>query len=418
MELFGLADCNNFYCSCERVFHPNLWNKPVVVLSNNDGCVVSLSNEAKALGIKRGAVFFQIKNLIELHKVAVFSSNYNLYGDMSKRVMSLMSNYTSHLDVYSIDEAFLDFSEMGKNFDLHSYGVSMVKKIKKGTGIPISLGIAPTKTLAKMASKFARKYERYSGCCIIDNDKKREKALKLFDIEDVWGIGRQFNKKLKAFGIETAYDFTQQSESWVKGQLKTVGWRTWKELRGESCISIEELPHKQSICTSRSFPDKGYQDIESLIANFTATCVRKLREQKTCAESITIFAGTSRFNHSTPSDRIFQTYHFPMGTSDLQEIVGAAVSLVRQYKKKGEFWYKNAGVILWRIVRENEVQGNLFDERNREKQELLMKALDEINKKNGYDFVRLAVQEKFETMQKYKSKQYTTNLKEIIVVKV
>ena len=186
MQLFGLADCNNFFCSCERVFQPtNLWNRPVVVLSNNDGCVVALTNEAKAVGIKRGSVFYQIQDVIEKEKVAVFSSNYNLYGDMSRRVMSLLSNFTPQLDVYSIDEAFLDFSNRVDIEDLHSYGANIVKTIKKGTGIPISLGIAPTKTLAKMASKFAKEYKGYDGCCIIDTDEKRETALKLFDVEDV-----------------------------------------------------------------------------------------------------------------------------------------------------------------------------------------------------------------------------------------
>ena len=208
MQLFGLADCNNFYCSCERVFHPDLRNKPVVVLSNNDGCVIARSEESKALGIGMGEVFYQVKDKLEKNNVAVFSSNYNLYGDMSRRVMSLLSTYTPKLDIYSIDEAFLDLSDMGSQEWLTTYCRGMVKDITKGTGIPISLGVAPTKTLAKMASKFAKKYKGYQSVCLIDTDEKREKALRLFPVEDVWGIGHRHTKKLAYHGIHTAWDLT------------------------------------------------------------------------------------------------------------------------------------------------------------------------------------------------------------------
>ena len=235
MELFGLVDCNNFYCSCERVFHPDLIGKPVVVLSNNDGCVIARSNEAKALGLKMGDPFYQVKDMLEKNNVAVFSSNYNLYGDMSKRVMSLLSRYTPKLTQYSIDEAFLDFSGMD---NLQEYGKEIVRRIVKGTGIPVSLGIAPTKTLAKMASKYAKKYKGYEGVCLIDTDEKREKALKLFEIGDVWGIGHRNTKKLEYYGIKSARDLTQKSASWVQKELSVTGLRTWKELQGESCISI------------------------------------------------------------------------------------------------------------------------------------------------------------------------------------
>ncbi|MBQ4589304.1 MAG: Y-family DNA polymerase, partial [Bacteroidaceae bacterium] len=203
--MFGLADCNNFYCSCERVFHPDLRNKPVVVLSNNDGCVIARSEESKALGIKMGDVFYQVKDVLEKNGVAVFSSNYNLYGDMSRRVMSLLSTYTPKLDIYSIDEAFLDLTGMGDMEYLSSYCKQMVRDITKGTGIPISLGVAPTKTLAKLASKYAKKHKGYEGVCFIDTEEKREKALRLFPVEDVWGIGYRHAKKLAYHGIHTAW---------------------------------------------------------------------------------------------------------------------------------------------------------------------------------------------------------------------
>ena len=425
MELFGLADCNNFYCSCERVFHPDLIGKPVVVLSNNDGCVIARSEESKALGIKMGDVFYQVKDKLEEHNVAVFSSNYNLYGDMSRRVMSLLSQYSPKIDVYSIDEAFLDLSGMGTSEQLTEYCKKMVKHIGKGTGIPISLGIAPTKTLAKMASKFAKKYKGYEGVCLIDTDEKREKALKLFPVEDVWGIGYRSVEKLNYYGIKTAWDLTQKSESWVKRELTVTGVRTWKELRGESCISIEELPHKKSICTSRSFADQGLNklsDVEETIANFAAQCSRKLREQHTVCNSITIFAHTSRFRQDLPQSYIYQTTNLPVPSNDQQELVSMAVKMLRaNWREDNRFFYKKAGVIVWGISRDNAIQTNLFDNVDREKQAALAKAIDAINRKNGHNKIRVAVQgnEKgWQLKKEYISKQYTTNLDDVIVLKV
>ena len=222
MQLFAVADCNNFYCSCERVFHPELVGKPVVVLSNNDGCVIARSEEAKKLGLKMGDPFFQVRELLERERVAVFSSNYTLYGSMSGRVMSLLSQYTPTLDVYSIDEAFLDLSDMGDSRYIKRYGEQIASRVHKATGIPISVGIAPTKTLAKMGSKFAKKYKGYRGCCLIDTDERRWKALELFPVEDVWGIGRRIAKQLAYYGITTAADFARQKESWVRGKFNVT----------------------------------------------------------------------------------------------------------------------------------------------------------------------------------------------------
>jgi DNA polymerase V len=424
MELFGLADCNNFYCSCERVFHPDLIGKPIVVLSNNDGCVIARSEESKELGIKMGDVFYQVKEKLEQNGVAVFSSNYNLYGDMSRRVMSLLSRYSPKIDVYSIDEAFLNLSGMGTSAQLTEYCKKMVKHIKKGTGIPISLGIAPTKTLAKMASKFAKKYKGYEGVCLIDTDEKREKALKLFDVADVWGIGHRSVDKLNYYGIKTAWDLTQKSASWIKREMSVTGVRTWKELRGESCISIDELPHKQSICTSRSFAEQGLNklaDVEEAVANFAAQCSRKLRQQHTVCQSITIFAHTSRFREDLPQNYIYRTIQLQVPTNDLQEIVSMAVKALRNDWKEGDsYFYKKAGVIVWGISRDNAIQTNLFDTIDREKQAALAKAIDEINRKNGHNKIRVAVQgnEKgWQLKREYISKQYTTNLNDVIVLK-
>lgn len=424
MKLYGLADCNNFYCSCERVFHPDLIGKPVVVLSNNDGCVIARSEESKALGIKMGEVFYQVKEKLEQNNVTVFSSNYNLYGDMSRRVMSLLAKYSPKIDAYSIDEAFLDFSGMNTSETFIEYCREMVRYIHKGTGIPISLGIAPTKTLAKMASKFAKKHKGYKGVCLIDTDEKREKALKLFPVEDVWGIGYRSVERLHNQGIKTAWDLTKKSESWIKRELTITGVRTWKELRGESCISTEELPHKQSICTSRSFAEQGLNrlaDVEEAVANFAAQCARKLREQHTVCNSITIFLHTSRFREDVPQSYIYHSINLQVPTNNQQELISYAVKMLRANWKEGNFHYKKAGVIVWGICRDDAIQGNLFDTVNRNKQAALAKAIDAINRKNGHNKIRVAVQgdEKgWQLKREYISQQYTTNLDEVIVLKV
>lgn len=276
--MIGLADCNNFYCSCERVFRPDLTGKPVIVLSNNDGCVIARSEEAKALGYKMGAPFYQVKEKLEAEGVAIFSSNYTLYGSLSNRVMSMLSHYSPRIDQYSIDESFFEADEsMAKVFFrehtedhptlfnkitidelsekpdslLHRYGSKISADVLRAVGIPISVGIAETKKLAKIGSKFAKKYKGFQGCCLIDTDERRHKALSLFPVEDVWGIGRQIARKLDYMGIRTAAQFADKKESWVRSHFNITTLRTWKELNGESCISIEELPQKKSICTSR-----------------------------------------------------------------------------------------------------------------------------------------------------------------------
>lgn len=425
MKLFGLADCNNFYCSCERVFHPELNGKPVVVLSNNDGCVIARSNESKALGLKMGDPFFQVKDVLEQNGVAVFSSNYNLYGDMSHRVMSMLSHYVSHLDIYSIDEAFLDFDGMDASFRLREYAQNMVREIGKGTGIPISVGMAPTKTLAKMASKFAKKYKGYHGVCIIDNDEKREKALRLFPIGDVWGIGWSAQKKLAYYGVVTAWDFVQRSESWVRDLMHINGVRTWKELRGESCISIDELPQKRSICTSRSFPDRGIgklADLEEAVANFVALSCRKLRSQHSVCQSIMVFAYTSPFAQGGPSNYFSQNFNFEVATSYLPELVQAALALLRDHWAGDDIYlYKKAGVVFWNISSADAVQLSLFDRVDRAKQQALMRAVDAINLRNGHNTVRTAVQgqsKKWHLKNEHISRQYTTNLSDVLHLKV
>ena len=292
------------------------------------------------------------------------------------------------------------------------------------TGIPISLGIAPTRTLAKMASKFAKNYKGYHSVCMIDSDEKREKALKLFDIADVWGIGRRIGVRLKSIGVETAWDFVQRSEAWVRRELTVTGLRTWKELRGESCISIEDLPNKKSICTSRSFPDEGLNSLDTLeeaVANFAAHCSRKLKEDKAVCGAMTVFAYTSRFRKDLPSDYLQANTYFQVPTNDVMELISGAVKVLRDNWKSGstDYFYKKAGVIVWDICSDNAVQGDLFDTVDRGKRTALAKAIDEINRKNGFNAVRVAVQgydTKWRLKREYVSKRFTTNINEIIDV--
>ena len=434
MTLFGLADCNNFYCSCERVFHPELQGKPVVVLSNNDGCVIARSEESKRLGLKMGDPFYQVRDILEANNVAVFSSNYTLYGSLSKRIMSILSRYTPRLDIYSIDEAFLDLSDMGSAEEMKSYGERISHEIKNSVGIPVSIGIAPTKTLAKIGSKYAKKYAGYKGCCLIDTDERRQKALSMFEIGDVWGIGRRLTKRLNNEGIITAADFAAKSERWVKSRFNVTTLRTWKELNGISCISVDELPQKQSICTSRSFADQGISDrgiLEEAVANFASRCAEKLRLQRSVCQSITVFAHTSMFRDDVPRNFINHSMTLPIATQSQAEIVGAALQVLRSCLPKADneradrpsttYRYKKAGVILWNISPERPFQQDFFDTIDREKQKKLTEAIDQINRKGGHNLVRLAVQgtdRRFELKREYISHNYTTDINDILRVKV
>lgn len=402
------------------MFQPNLRNIPIVVLSNNDGCVVARSNEAKALGIPMGEPVFKLTRLIEQHGIAVFSSNYSLYGDMSQRVMSILSQFVEDMEIYSIDEAFLSLKGF-ENYNLEEYGRNIVRKVTKGTGIPVSMGIAPTKTLAKVASKFAKKYKGYNGVCLIDTEEKRIKALKQFEIGDVWGIGRRYQKKLEYHGIKSAFDFTQKSESWVRNMMTVVGVRTWKELRGISAIDLEKVvPDKQTICTSRSFGEmiEDFDTLMESVANFTASCARKLRAQRSCAGMLQVFIYTNRFREDLPQYYNSQIINLPTPTSDVTELIHYARLALKNIYKEG-YHYKKAGVIVMDIVPRNCVQQNLFDERDRMKHEQVLEVLDSVHKKYGTRVLKVAAQgtgKKWALKSEYLSKQYTTNPDDFIEI--
>jgi DNA polymerase V len=414
--MFGLVDCNNFYASCERVFNPSLNGKSIVVLSNNDGCVIARSNEAKALGIKMGVPAYKIKGLVKQHDVAVFSSNYVLYGDMSGRVMSMLAELAPEIEVYSIDEAFLNLEGIQ---NLQILGSEIVRQVTRGTGIPVSVGIAPTKTLAKVANKFAKKYPAYNRLCIIDTEDKRTKALQLTGIGDVWGIGRKQAAKLEKQGVRTAYDFTQLPGSWVRKNMTVTGERTWKELRGISCIDMEIAPPaKKQICTSRSF-GKMVEDIDTMseaIATHASTCAKKLRQQKSYAMSLMVFIHTNNFREDLPQYWKNTIVQLPIPTSDTLEIVEYALSGLKTIFMEG-YQYKKAGVIITEIT--TNAQLGLFDSIDRDKRERLMQVVDKINGKFQHH-VKLAVQgsgRDWKLKQEQLSQRYTTDINEVIIIK-
>ena len=395
--MVGLIDCDSFFCSCERVFRPDLAHTPIVVLSNNDGCVVARSREVKAMGIKEGMPYYQLLEQYPASGIVAFSSNYTLYGDMSARIMALLREWVPDVLQYSIDEAFLDLRGM-EHTDLKRWGEELCRKVLKCTGMPVSLGIAPTKTLAKVASKFAKKYPAYNKCCVIGNETQREKALKLFPVCDVWGIGRRITRNLEYFGIHTAYDFTQRPKSWVRAKFHVTGERTWTELRGESAIDVDGLDavEKKTIVTSRSFPAMltDIEDIRSNVANYAARCALKLRKQKSVCSLVTVFVQSNHFREDLEQYDGSACFPFMTATDTTTEIVDAAVRLLDAVFRRG-IRYKRAGVIVSGISSARGVQLDLFtfNPERRKKYEDISSAIDVINRSIGADTVVLGSQQ-------------------------
>lgn len=418
--MYALADCNNFFVSCERVFNPGLNGRPVIVLSNNDGCAVSRSNEAKKLGVKMGVPVFQIRELVQKHQIAVFSSNFVLYGDMSRRVQETLRAYAPAIELYSIDEAFLDFSGM-EHQNLDALAKEISGACLRNTGIPVSVGVAPTKTLAKIASKLCKQYPKLRGGCYLHKPADIEKVLKKYPIDDVWGIGRQYTKKLKALGINTAYEFTQLSALRVQKMMGITGLRTWKELRAEACIEfMQASPPKQQICVSRSF-SKEISDIKELalqVSMFCAMACEKLRKQDSHCYQALVFIMTNPHKEESPRHFESTLVTFQVATSSTLEINRAVLQALQRIFKPS-FAYKKAGVILSEIVPDSAVQGSLFDQLDRAKHQRLMKVVDKINKKNGYSSVAVATQslEGIKMNRQHLSPQYTTKWSDIIKVK-
>ena len=392
--MYGIVDCDNCFVSCERVFRPDLVGKPVVVLSNNDGCVVARSNEAKALGIATGIPYYQLAEKFPDTKIAVFSSNYELYGELTGRVVEIIKKESPTYFRYSIDECFVKLNGVA---DLKPWGENLSKTIKQCVGIPVSIGIAPNKTLAKIASRFAKKYRGYRHCCVIDNDEKRRKALSLTEIEDIWGIGRRYAARLSSCGIKTALDLAQMPESWIRSTVNNIVMlRTWRELNGEDCIPDEQMAAKKSICTSRSFSGM-ITDISQLrthIDNFAARCAEKLRMQKTVATILGVFLNTNPFREDLP-----QYYNFLEGrlitpSNSTITIVKTANALLEQLYRPG-YHYKKAGVIVMGIAPDSPIQQDLFDTDAEQiaKMRRLDTVVDRINKVNGTETIVLCSQQ-------------------------
>lgn len=419
--MFALVDGNNFFVSCERVFNP-YWNeRPILVLSNNDGCVIARSNEVKKLGIKMGTPAFQILDEIHRYGIGVYSGNQNLYGDMSCRVMSLLSNYSPNIEVYSVDESFLDFSGFD-NIDLNEYTRSMIRTVTKGTGIPVSAGVAGTKTLAKVANKFAKKYPAYKGVCIIDDEEKREKALKLTDIGDVWGIGSRYQRKLERFNVNTAYDFSRMPVAWVRKEMTVFGERVWKELNGEPCLDLDQVtPQKKQICTSRSFGTTVYRysDMEEAVATFAGMCAAKLRKQHSCAFSLMVFVGCTEDSRSGSHVYLNSVVKLMVPSNITTDIVRHALMALKIIYRQG-VGYKKAGVIVMDLVPDDAIQQNLFYQEDREKLSRLMKVIDELNSGLIKNQVSLAVQgtgvRKWKLRQEHLSPCYTTQLSDVLKI--
>ena len=412
--MYGIIDCDNCYVSCERVFRPDLNGKPVVVLSNNDGCIVARSNEAKKLGIKAGLPYFKLQEQFPDQKIAVFSSNYELYGELTGRVVEIIRQEAPQYFRYSIDECFVCLDGM-ERVDLKQWGENLHKRIKKSVGVPVSIGLAPNKTLAKMASHFAKKYPGYHHCCMIDSDDKRNKALKLYPVDEVWGIGRRYAAKLESLGIHTAYDFASMSKEALNATFNNIViYRTWAELNGIDCVPNEAMAKKKSICTSRSFNGmiSDLETIEIHVANYAARCAEKLRQQNTVASIVGVFLNTNYFRDDLPQYWQFKEINLPTPTNSTTTIVKAAHGVLGDIFKEG-YQYKKAGVIVMGIAATSPIQLNLFDinAERFEKLKSLDKVIDRINKLNGTETVILAAQQYRQKNEQGKSEVFANAIK-------
>ena len=422
--MYALVDCNNFYASCERVFQPHLNGEPIVILSNNDGCIISRSYEAKALGFAMGAPEFKVRQELREKKVHVFSSNYALYGDLSNRVMKILEGFTPNLEVYSIDEAFLNFDGMPIG-DYQEYGLQMKRRVQKWVGIPVCVGFAPTKALSKMANRIAKKYQdRTQGVYVMDTEEKRIKALKWTKIEDVWGIGYRLRKKMVAHNILTAYDFTKpQHEAWIRKEMGVLGMRLKYELEGKSVLDLEPIKEqKKSIATTRSFP-KQLSDWDALrerVATFAAVCAEKLRKQNSCCHTIIVMLVIDKHKYESQKYYFNKAITLPYATNSTLTISNAAITILKElYAGNENIKFKKAGVIVTEFIDENKKQLQLFEEEN-PKHLALMKAMDALNAKIGDRKVKLASQDLQVTWnmnQRHLSQNYTTKFKEILEIK-
>lgn len=419
-SFFALVDCNNFYASCERVFNPYLIGKPIVILSNNDGCVIARSNEAKGLGIPMGAPYFQYADFIKKNGVIALSSNYTLYGQMSQRVMQTLQTFTPDLEIYSIDEAFLIFTNESKL----SFQAQQIKEtVYQWTGIPVSIGIASTKTLAKVANRYAKKHHPKEGFFVLNDNVIQENILKKFPIEDVWGIGRQISGLLHQKGIRTAWELACTDDTWIKKNLSIVGLRTVWELRGISCLNLEEVaPPKKSIVCSRSFGSDVYteSDLAEALSSYVASAAERLRSQAGLASFLEIFLHTSRFKEEKYNNSMYMTLQIPSDyTPDLIHYAKRGLSKIY----RSGFAYKKVGIMLGGIVSNKAIQQDLFidNKTSDPKQRALMQLMDKTNAKYGKNKLKLAAQgitQSWKTKREKCTNHFTTSWDDLLQINI
>ena len=419
--MYGLVDCNNFYASCERVFQPQLNGKPIVILSNNDGCIISRSDEAKALGIQMGAPEFKVRQELKEKNILVFSSNYPLYGDLSNRVMTILEGFTPNVEVYSIDEAFMNFDGI-TIADFHDYGLQMKRRIIKWLSIPVSVGFAETKALSKVANKIARKYpERTKGVYVIDSEERRIKALKWTKIEDVWGIGFRLKKKMQAKDIKTAYDFTlPHNEAFIKKEMGVVGLRLKYELEGKSVLELDLPKDRKTIAITRSFNGNitTLDEMKERVSTFATVCAEKLRKQKSCCHGVMVYLRKDKYKTERQRYNFYKIETLPFASNSSITISNLAVKMLKTMFEEGEI-YKKAGVIVTEIIPENQKQFHLFENEN-PKHIKLMQVMDDYHKKTGERKIRLGnqdLQRTWKMKQEHLSNKYTTDFKQILEIK-
>ncbi len=416
MPIFALVDCNNFYASCERVFNPSLEGKPIVVLSNNDGCIIARSNEAKKLGIPMGGAFYSQKDVCRKHGVHVFSSNYQLYGDMSQRVMDTLRHFVPDMEVYSIDEAFLCMDGFSSR-DLSDYALEIRSAVKQWTGVPVSIGIAPTKTLAKVANHIAKKRTTSGVYSLLTLDEQNA-ALANLDVEEIWGISSRWGAQLKQRGIHTAQQLREANPKLIRKNFSVVGERIVEELRGNSCIPLEmHVAARKNILSSKSF-GKLVSDLPSIdeaLANYAARACLKLRKQKSRAQGIYVFVRTNPFRAQEPQYRNGMSIGFSVPTSDTRAIVKAASQCLHRIYRPG-FRYHKTGIMLLDLIPESHEQQNLFLNVDHSHSDKLMVTLDRINERMGKNTVFLAsqgIKRGWQMRCDNRSPRYTTNWDEL-----
>jgi len=420
--MFALVDCNNFYASCERVFDPRLEDRPIVVLSNNDGCVIARSNEAKALGIAMGEPAFKKEEVYAKHNVAIFSSNFALYGDMSQRVMRTLAQHSAAMEIYSIDEAFLECSGLSAD-ELDRFGIHLRKTVKQWTGIPESIGVAPTKTLAKVANHIAKRLPDNSGVCVLTKEETIEYCLKKLPVEKLWGVGRRYALFLRSWGINTAWDLRRMPEGWVKENMTVVGLRLQKELKGEPCIPLEDQPQKKKeICTSRSFGTMVTEldELKQAVSMYATRCAEKLRTQNSCTNLVNVFLHTNPFRPDLPQYKNVRLVRLPVASNSTLNIVQAALGGLRSIYRAG-YQYKKAGVIVSGLVPSNTIQYNLFHPTDEDRHMRLMSAMDTVNDREGRDVLRIAEQgfaRRWTLRQERLSPCYTTRWADFMTISV